>query len=68
MDRDSESRIAELELEKAGLEEDVERLTREVEELKSKLDDRDKVIVEARGDVDRVVSDLRDVVISLRES
>lgn len=62
MDRDSESRIAELELENESLEEDVERLTREVEGLKSQLDDKDRLIVEARGNVDRAVSDLRDVI------
>lgn len=62
VDRDSESRIAELELENSSLEEDVERLTREVEGLKSQLDDKDRLIVEAQGNVARAVSDLRDVI------
>lgn len=62
VDRDSESRIAELELENESLEEDVRRLTLEVEGLKSQLDDKDRLIVEARGSVDRAVSDLRDVI------
>lgn len=62
VDRDSESRIAELELENEGLEEEVRRLTLEVEGLKSQLDDKDRLIVKARGNVDRAVSDLRDVI------
>lgn len=62
MDRDNEDRIAELEEENESLQEDVRRLTLEVEELKSKLDDKDRLIVEARGNVDRAVSDLRDVI------
>lgn len=62
MDRDSENRIAELELENSSLEEDVRRLILEVEALKSQLDDKDRTITEARGNVDRAVSDLRDVI------